>query len=86
METLLQKAKGPEVAADLHVIEGHAAADIVRFAESHHSDLIVIATHGRTGIEHMLLGSITEKVVRRAPCPVFTVRTFGKSLVECFLN
>jgi nucleotide-binding universal stress UspA family protein len=81
MKKLLKEAKGPEVAADFHVIEGHAAIEIVNFAESRQTDLIVIATHGRTGIAHTLLGSITEKVVRRAPCPVFTVRVFGKSLV-----
>lgn len=81
MKKLLKETTGPEVAADFHVIEGRAAVDIVNFAKNDHSDLIVIATHGRTGIEHMLLGSVTEKVVRRAPCPVFTVRAFGKSLV-----
>jgi nucleotide-binding universal stress UspA family protein len=43
-------------------------------------DLIVIATHGLTGIEHFLVGSTTEKVIRTAPCPVFTVKAFGKSL------
>jgi len=81
IKKLLRETKGPEVMADIHVIEGYAARDILNFAESHDSDLIVIATHGRRGLEHMLLGSVTEKVVRRAPCPVFTVRAFGKSLV-----
>jgi nucleotide-binding universal stress UspA family protein len=81
MKKLLKATKGPEVAAALHVVEGRAAIDIVNFAEKNQTDLVVIATHGRTGIEHMLLGSVTEKVVRRAPCPVFTVRAFGKSLV-----
>lgn len=81
MIALLQDTTGPEVDADFHVIEGYAAHDIVDFAQEKKSDLIVIATHGRTGLEHMLLGSVTEKVVRRAPCPVFTVRTFGKVLI-----
>lgn len=81
MIELLQKTKGPKVEADFHVIEGNAAYDIVDFAKEKNSDLIVISTHGRTGLEHLLMGSVTEKVVRRAPCPVFTVRTFGKSLV-----
>lgn len=78
---LLQDTDGPEVQADFYVLEGNAAHDIVDFAKEKKSDLIVIATHGRTGLEHLLMGSVTEKVVRRAPCPVFTVRTFGKSLV-----
>lgn len=82
MRKLLRETKGPEVAADLHVFEGYAARDLISFAETYASDLIVIATHGRTGFEHMLMGSVTEKVVRRAPCPVFTVRAFGKSLLS----
>jgi nucleotide-binding universal stress UspA family protein len=81
MKKLLRETKGPETAADIHVIEGHAARDLINFAQSHGSDIIVIATHGRTGFEHMFMGSVTEKVVRRATCPVFTVRAFGKSLL-----
>jgi nucleotide-binding universal stress UspA family protein len=78
----LQETEGPELAAEIHVIEGRAAADISDFAKDHHSDLIVIATHGLTGIEHLLMGSVTEKVVRRASCPVFTVKSFGKNLIR----
>jgi len=48
--------------------------EIVRFAREVKSDLIVIGTHGHTGLVHVLLGSVTEKVVRKAPCPVLTVR------------
>ncbi len=81
MKKLLRATPGPEAAADFYVLEGYAPHDIVDFAENHNSDLIVIATHGRTGIQRTLLGSVTEKVVRSAPCPVFTVRAFGKSLV-----
>lgn len=81
MIELLQKTKGPKVEADFHVIEGNAAHDIADFAKEKNSDLIVISTHGRTGLEHLLMGSVTEKIVRWAPCPVFTVRTFGKSLI-----
>jgi nucleotide-binding universal stress UspA family protein len=59
---------------------GQAAHDIIEFAKDNSSDLIIIATHGLTGIEHLLLGSVTEKVVRMSPCPVFTLKSFGKSL------
>jgi len=45
------------------------------------NDLIVIATHGLSGLEHLHLGSTTEKVVLMASCPVFTVKSFGKSLI-----
>jgi universal stress protein A len=48
--------------------------EIVRFAKEKDIDLIVMGTHGHTGLAHILLGSVAEKVVRRAPCPVLTVR------------
>jgi universal stress protein A len=53
---------------------GSPFQEIVGYAEAQHIDLIVIGTHGRGPIGHMLLGSVAEKVVRRAPCPVLTVR------------
>lgn len=53
---------------------GEPAAEIVSFARASGIELIVIGTHGRTGLEHALLGSIAERVVRRAHCPVLTVR------------
>ena len=48
--------------------------EILRYAAERDIDLIVMGTHGRGGMTHMLLGSIAEKIVRRAPCPVLTVR------------
>jgi nucleotide-binding universal stress UspA family protein len=56
------------------VREGAAAAEIVRFAAEAKTDLIVMGTHGRTGLAHVVLGSVTEKVIREAPCPVLAVR------------
>ncbi|WP_242346099.1 universal stress protein [Anaeromyxobacter terrae] len=53
---------------------GEPAAEIVAFARERGMDLLVLGTHGRTGLEHALLGSIAERVVRRAHCPVLTVR------------
>jgi nucleotide-binding universal stress UspA family protein len=49
-------------------------AEILDYAAANQVDLIVMGTHGRGGVSHMLLGSIAERVVRRAPCPVLTVR------------
>ena len=56
------------------VRHGPAAEEIIAYAGEMQADLIVMGTHGRTGIVHVLLGSIAEKVVRKAPCPVLTVR------------
>ncbi len=57
-------------------------ADVIReVAEEHGVDLIVMGTHGRTGIAHLLLGSVAEKIVREAPCPVLTVRGDAAGLV-----
>jgi len=53
---------------------GNPADAIVRIAQEKNADLIVMGTHGRTGLQHVLLGSVAEKVVRLAPCPVLTVR------------
>jgi nucleotide-binding universal stress UspA family protein len=54
--------------------EGRAAQGIADAAIDVGADLIVIGTHGRTGIAHMLLGSVAEQVVRTAPCSVLTIR------------
>ena len=48
--------------------------EIIDYANKHDVDLIVMATHGRTGLAHVLLGSVAEKVVRKAPCPVLTIK------------
>ncbi len=53
---------------------GEPAAEIVAYARANAVDLLVMGTHGRTGLEHALMGSIAERVVRRASCPVLTVR------------
>ncbi len=55
------------------LIEGQPYREIVRAAEESKSQLIVMGTHGRTGIAHVLLGSVAERVARKAPCPVITV-------------
>jgi len=81
IQELLDTVVGNQYPAEIYLKEGHPAQEIVNFVGEHGTDLIVIATHGLTGIEHFLLGSVTEKVVRMASCPVFTVKGFGKSLV-----
>lgn len=53
---------------------GAPYVEIVRYAAEHHIDMIVMGTHGRGGLPHVLLGSVAERVVRKAGCPVLTVR------------
>jgi nucleotide-binding universal stress UspA family protein len=53
---------------------GEPAAEILSFAKSSGQELLVLGTHGRTGLEHALMGSVAERVVRKAHCPVLTVR------------
>jgi nucleotide-binding universal stress UspA family protein len=57
------------------IAHGDAAAEIVRLAQERKVDLIVISTHGRTGIGRLFFGSIAEEVVRHAPCPVLVVKS-----------
>jgi nucleotide-binding universal stress UspA family protein len=56
------------------VIAGNPFVEIIRYARCHAIDLIVMGTHGHSALASMLLGSVAEKVVRKAPCPVLTVR------------
>jgi nucleotide-binding universal stress UspA family protein len=81
LETLASNVELRTDPVNVHVLAGNAARDIVEFATDNDADLIVMATHGRTGLDRFLIGSVAEKVVRRAPCPVFTLKSFGKSLL-----
>ena len=61
---------------------GKASEEIVRVAIDRETDLIVLATHGHSGLEHALLGSTAERVVRKAPCPVLTIRRPEREFVR----
>ena len=63
------------------VVEGSPKVEIIQYARKQNIDLIVIATHGRTGLSHVIMGSVAETVVRTAPCPVLTVRPEGHQFV-----
>jgi nucleotide-binding universal stress UspA family protein len=71
----------PEIRKSLEteilVLPGVPFLEIIRVARMKGVDLIVMATHGRTGLSHVLMGSVTEKVVRKAPCPVVSIRPVG---------
>jgi nucleotide-binding universal stress UspA family protein len=72
----LEAFEPPDEAINVeHVVaDGSPAEEIVRVARERHSDLIVMGTHGRTGLSRLLLGSVAEEVMRRAPCPVLTLK------------
>lgn len=79
LEQQLQAAKHDALATgvqhvDTTLLQGDPAAAIERFAREGKFDLVVMGTHGRTGLKHVAIGSVAEKTVRHAPCPVLTVR------------
>lgn len=80
LATLLPE--GDRAGATIATIVGSPFYEIVRYATEQQIDLIVIGTHGRGPLGHMLLGSVAEKVVRKAPCPVLTVRHPQHEFVE----
>jgi nucleotide-binding universal stress UspA family protein len=64
----------PKLRIERRLVEGIPSAEILRIAEAESCDLIVMGTHGRTGHERVLMGSVAEEVVRQARCPVLTVK------------
>ncbi len=74
LERVIQALNRPDLAVRPEVAEGTTYEAIVSFARERGVDLIIMGTHGHTGLAHVLLGSVAERVVRRAPCPVLTVR------------
>lgn len=74
LERLLQDAKNRGLVCQSALRVGVDFTQIIDYALASRVDLIVMATHGRTGLAHALLGSVAEKVVRKAPCPVLTVK------------
>lgn len=82
LEQLITKTIGGRVTARATVRTGKAFFEIDQYAQEEEVDLIIIATHGHTGIEHVLFGSTAEKVIRHAPCPVLVIPSVGKKFVK----
>jgi nucleotide-binding universal stress UspA family protein len=76
LQSLLEQVRptDPNVKYEHHLVVGDPAREIVRLAADEDADLIVIGTHGRSGLTRLLMGSVAEEVVRRAECPVLTVK------------
>ncbi len=75
------KPQSARVNFEHHFLRGEAADEIVKFSQRKHADLIVIGTHGVSGISKLLLGSVAEEIVRTASCPVLTVRANSSPLL-----
>jgi universal stress protein A len=74
LEALIRREIGPRMRATSVVRTGNPHQEILREAEEKKVDLIIVATHGHSGVEHMLFGSTADRVVKHATCPVLTVR------------
>lgn len=74
LEKLVLEFVPADVPADAEILSGNAVDEIIRFSSDVNADLIIMATHGRSGVSHMLMGSTAEQVVRKAPCPVLTLK------------
>jgi nucleotide-binding universal stress UspA family protein len=68
------RAPDPQVGVEHRLAEGEPATEILKVAQEVNAELIVMGTHGRTGLGRLLLGSVAEQVLRKAPCPVLTVK------------
>ncbi len=74
LRRLVRRTLGSPPRTALVVVAGSPFHQIIRFAQTHGIDLIVMGTEGRTGLDHVIMGSTAERVVRGAPCPVFSIR------------
>lgn len=74
LEALITEEDRATFRAELILKVGDPACEIVDYARARPANLIVMGTHGRTGVAHLILGSVAERVVRTAPCPVVTMR------------
>lgn len=79
---LALETAGNKLIARPIVATGRAPWEIVRIARETEADLIIVTTHGYTGLKHVLLGSTAELIIRHAPCPVLTVRQVEHDFVE----
>lgn len=75
----VKEAAGPGADVETHVLEGNPALEITKFAKDNDVNLIVVGTLGKSGIDRILLGSVAEKVVRIAPCPVLVIKSEKQS-------
>jgi nucleotide-binding universal stress UspA family protein len=80
LNELASELLSTDVVCSTHVANGRAASEIMRFSEENDCDLLVITTHGLSGLDRLLMGSTAEEVLSRVSVPVLTVKAFGKDL------
>lgn len=82
-EVLLEiRSAAPHLKVSSEIVVGTPFVEILRFARQEKIDLIVVGTHGRSSLAHLLIGSTAEKIVRHSPCPVLTIRQKGRIFVQ----
>jgi len=74
LDEIATKTREQVANVETEIATGSPFVEIITVAKDQDVDLIVIGTHGRTGLAHVMIGSVAEKVVRKAPCPVLTVK------------
>lgn len=84
IQTELQHVKPGDtnIVTEHRLVEGDAATEIMKVAGDTDCDMIVVGTHGRTGLGRLLMGSVAEQLVRQAPCPVLTVRSMPERVLS----
>jgi nucleotide-binding universal stress UspA family protein len=74
LKAIVEERTPKEMSVGVEILTGDPAPEIITVANDFHADLIVMGTHGRGGLAHLLMGSTAEKLLRKAPCPVLTLR------------
>ena len=82
MSALIDSFVPEKMTARTLVGSGIPFVEITTFAKEEEVDMIIVATHGRTGVEHILFGSTAEKIIRKAPCPVLVVRSEEHDFID----
>jgi universal stress protein A len=82
LKAMIAEIVGDQVPSEAVVKTGLPFIEVTSYAAEQDIDLIIVATHGHTGVEHILFGSTAEKIVRKAPCPVLVVRQKEKDFLD----
>jgi nucleotide-binding universal stress UspA family protein len=79
-------SEAPEIDSEAEIQfesrSGHAAVEIIDYAQRRSIDMVVLATHGLSGLRRFFVGSVADRIIRSVSCPVLLVKAFGKSLVS----